>query len=122
MAGAECKEHKGQDPNTPVPLHGQPNENPVGQWNTNVTACAGNSVLAIINGKVLNSITECSVSSGFIGFQSEGAEIEIRRVALWPLPSKLKTAVAPEGAPPLGYTDILDAEFRGWPPRGSSPF
>ena len=88
MAGAECKEHKGMDANTPVPLRGEPNEKPVGEWNTNVTVCAGNDVKAIINGKKLNEITDCTVSSGFIGIQSEGADIEIRRMSLESLKSK----------------------------------
>jgi hypothetical protein len=85
MAGAECKEHRGLSPNTPVSMRGPPNENPVGEWNTNVTMCAGNGVKAIINGKLENEITGCTVSSGFIGIQSEGADIEIRRIFLEPL-------------------------------------
>jgi hypothetical protein len=87
MAGAECKEHLalGKDANTPVPLRGTSNENPVGQWDTNVTVCAGNDVKAIINGKLLNEITECTVSSGFVGIQSEGADFEIRKMYLEPL-------------------------------------
>jgi Domain of Unknown Function (DUF1080) len=87
MAGAECKEHLalGKDASTPVALRGEPNENPVGEWNTNVTICAGNDVKAIINGKWLNEITECTVSSGFIGIQSEGGDIEIRTISLAPL-------------------------------------
>ena len=85
MADAECKEHKGMNANTPVPMCGPPNENPVGDWNTNVTVCAGNDVKAIINGKLENEITECTISSGFIGIQSEGADIEIRRIYLEPL-------------------------------------
>jgi hypothetical protein len=87
MSGAECKEHLvlGRDANTPVALRGEPNENPVGEWNTNVTVCAGDNVKAIINGKLLNEITECTVSSGFIGIQSEGGDIEIRRMDLEPL-------------------------------------
>ncbi len=85
MAGAECKEHRGLNPNTPVPLRGIPNENPIGEWNTNVTVCAGNDVKAIINGKMENEITECTISSGFIGIQCEGADIEIRRIFLEPL-------------------------------------
>jgi hypothetical protein len=85
MAGAECKEHRGLNPNTPVALRGSPCENPIGDWNTNVTICTGNGVKAIINGKLENEITECTVSSGFIGIQSEGADIEIRRIFLEPL-------------------------------------
>jgi hypothetical protein len=87
MAGAECKEHlaSGKDANTPVALRGEPNEKPIGEWNTNVTVCAGNDVKAVINGKLLNEITECTVSSGFVGIQSEGGDIEIRKIYLEPL-------------------------------------
>jgi Domain of Unknown Function (DUF1080) len=88
MAGVECKEHRalGKDANTPVPLRGGPNENAIGEWNTNVTVCAGNDVKAIINGKRLNEISECTISSGFIGIQSEGGDIEIRNLTVEPLP------------------------------------
>jgi hypothetical protein len=87
MSGVECKEHLalGKDANTPVALRGEPNENAVGEWNTNITDCLGNDVQAIINGKLLNEITECSVSSGFVGIQSEGADFEIRKIYLEPV-------------------------------------
>ena len=87
MAGAECKEHLalGKDANTPVAFTGPSAENPVGQWDTNVTVCAGNDVKALINGKFMNEITECTVSSGFVGIQSEGADFEIRKMYLEPL-------------------------------------
>ena len=85
MAGAECKEHQGMDANTPVKMRGPSNEKPVGEWDTNVTVCAANDVKAIINGKDMNEITECTVSSGFVGIQSEGADFEIRRIYLDPL-------------------------------------
>jgi hypothetical protein len=87
MSGAECKEHLdlGKDADTPVVLRGEPNEKVIGEWNTNLTVCAGHDVKAIINGKFLNEITECTISSGFIGIQSEGAEFEIRRMLLEPL-------------------------------------
>jgi len=100
MAGAECKEHLalGKDANTPVALRGAPNENPVGEWNTNVTVCAGNDVKAIINGKFLNEITECTVSSGFVGIQSEGADFEIRKMYLEPVSA---LSLLPPGATDL---------------------
>ncbi len=85
MEGAEAKEHKGMSQNSPVPMRGPPNENPLGEWNTNVTVCAGNDVKAVINGKFENEITKCTVSSGFFGIQSEGGDIEIRRIYLEPL-------------------------------------
>lgn len=87
MAGAECKEHLalGKDQNTPVAFAGPSAEFPVGEWNTNVTICAGSSVFAIINDKPLNKISECTVSSGFVGIQSEGADFEIRKMYLTPI-------------------------------------
>jgi hypothetical protein len=85
MMGAEAKEHKGMDANTPVPMHFPSVENPIGQWDTNVTVCAGNDVQAIINNKFMNEITECTISSGFIGIQSEDGDIEIRKMYLEPL-------------------------------------
>jgi hypothetical protein len=45
----------------------------------------GNNVHAVINGKLLNEITECTVSSGFVGIQSEGADFEISKMYLEPL-------------------------------------
>jgi hypothetical protein len=87
MSGVECKEHLalGKDANTPVALRGEANENPVGEWNTNVTICADNNVQAVINGKLLNEITGCTVSNGFVGIQSEGADFEIRKMCLEPV-------------------------------------
>ena len=49
---------------------------------------------AIINGKLLNEITECTVSSGFVGIQSEGADFEIRKIYLQPLLIRTSTVIA----------------------------
>ncbi|HTB83049.1 MAG TPA: DUF1080 domain-containing protein [Candidatus Sulfotelmatobacter sp.] len=106
MAGAECKEHLalGKDANTPVAFKGGPNEHAIGEWDTNTTVCAGNHVLAFINFKPLNQISECTISSGFIGIQSEGAEIEIKQIAIAPLlPAPNKPHMDP------GLLDIMDA-------------
>ena len=85
MSGTESKEHKGMDASAPVPMRGEPNEKPVGEWNTNMTMCSGNDVKAFINGKMLNEATECTVTNGAVGIQSEGAEFEIRKMFLEPL-------------------------------------
>jgi hypothetical protein len=88
MAGAESKQHKWLDANTPVPLRGEPNEKAIGEWNTNITFCEGNRVTAFINGKFVNQATECTLTKGAIGIQSEGADFEIRKMCLdrtWPL-------------------------------------
>jgi hypothetical protein len=85
MSGAESKEHRGMDPNKAVPMQGPSNEKPVGEWNRCEVICAGDTVKAFINGKFMNEITECTVSSGTVGIQSEGGDIEIRRMYLEPL-------------------------------------
>ncbi|HEV2692057.1 MAG TPA: DUF1080 domain-containing protein [Verrucomicrobiae bacterium] len=89
MAGAECKEHKGQDANTPVPFRKefieQPAELPIGEWNRSETICLHGKVSTFLNGKFVNEITECTVNSGYIGIQSEGGDIEIRSMNLAPL-------------------------------------
>jgi hypothetical protein len=68
-----------------VPMTGAPNENPVGEWGSYQIIARGDTVEIIVNGKPMNKITGCNVSSGFIGIQSEGAEIELRKIRLEPL-------------------------------------
>lgn len=85
MAGAESKEHRGMDANTPLPKQGEDAEKPVGEWNTCVLICSGNSVKVYVNGRLMNQTTECTISSGKIGFQSEGAPFEVRKVYIEPL-------------------------------------
>jgi hypothetical protein len=38
-----------------------------------------------VNGKLMNEATECSISYGHIIIQSEGGEIEVRKVVIEPL-------------------------------------
>jgi len=78
MEGAESKEHKGMDKNTPIPIRGQSRENPVGEWNKCETICINNKVISFINGYFVNETTECTLNGGYIGIQSEGADMEIR--------------------------------------------
>lgn len=65
-----------------VPMPGASNEKPVGEWNVYEIIVSGDSVEAIVNGKSMNKISGCNVTSGFIGIQSEGAEIEVRMIHL----------------------------------------
>lgn len=85
MEGAESKEHRGMDKNTPVPLRGPSRENPVGEWNKAETICVNDHVVSFINGWFVNEITECTLNGGFIGIQSEGGDIEIRSIYYSPL-------------------------------------
>lgn len=65
---------------------GPPNENPAGQWGTNQIICQGNSIHLFVNGKEMNHITGCNLSSGYIAIQSEGGDLEVRKLTLQPLP------------------------------------
>jgi hypothetical protein len=64
---------------------GPPNENPAGEWNTNQIICNDSVIGLFVNGKVMNQITGCNLASGFIGIQSEGGDIEVRKLSLEPL-------------------------------------
>lgn len=85
MEGAESKEHRGMNKNTPIPMHGPSVENPVGEWNKFETICRRNRVESFINGKFMNEATDCTIDSGLIGIQSEGGDIEIRSIFFSPL-------------------------------------
>jgi hypothetical protein len=60
-------------------------ESPEGQWTRLEAICDGDSIMQIVNGKVVNKGTRCSLTDGKILLQSEGAEIYFRRVDLEPL-------------------------------------
>jgi len=81
--GTEIKEHKGMEGRR-VPKKGESNEKPVGEWNTYEIVCDGDTIKASVNGKLMNTGTEANVSSGKIAIQSEGSEIEVRKVFLEP--------------------------------------
>lgn len=86
--GAECKGHHGMErDHRYVPMRGPSQEKPVGEWNTMEAVCAGNTIKVFVNGTLMNEATECNISSGYIGLQSEGGEIEIRKIFVEPLHS-----------------------------------
>jgi hypothetical protein len=68
-----------------IPQNGPPNEKPVGEWNTDRIVCRGGEIDLYVNGKLMNKITGSSLTSGFIGIQSEGGEIELKKLSLDPL-------------------------------------
>lgn len=82
--GADCKEPKipGMNGFTRTT---KSNEKPPGEWNTYQVECAGSTVKISVNGKLMNTATECNATSGFIGLQSEGAGMEVRKITLEPL-------------------------------------
>ncbi|WP_206352394.1 3-keto-disaccharide hydrolase [Tautonia rosea] len=60
-------------------------ENPIGEWNTMVIRCKGDSITVTVNGDLVNEATNCSATEGAISLQSEGAPIEFREIVLTPI-------------------------------------
>ncbi len=57
-------------------------EKPIGEWNTMVIECKGAEVKVWMNGDFVNDGTECSAVRGQIALQSEGAEVEFRKIEM----------------------------------------
>jgi hypothetical protein len=55
---------------------------PVGQWNLEEVTCRGDSIVCKINGREISRGTGCTIDSGPIGWQSEGAPIRLRNVMI----------------------------------------
>ncbi|MGI9428852.1 MAG: 3-keto-disaccharide hydrolase [Bythopirellula sp.] len=60
-------------------------EKPLGEWNTMIVECVGDSVKVWVNGDLVNHGTACTAKQGQIAVQAEGAEVEFRRLALTPI-------------------------------------
>src|SRR5579885_2560987 len=72
QGGAKCKDHDGTTREKRyLPMRGPSQEKPVGEWNTYEAICSGNTIKIIVNGTLMNEADDCSVTSGFIGLQSE---------------------------------------------------
>lgn len=57
-------------------------ENHLGEWNVMRVTCKGDMIEVWLNGRVVNKGYGCSVTKGQIAIQSEGAEIEFRKILL----------------------------------------
>ena len=60
-------------------------EKPFGEWNVIEAICDGDRVTNVVNGRVVNKATNVTPRRGRLAFQSEGAEIFLRRWELHPL-------------------------------------
>ena len=63
-------------------------EKPVGEWNTMVIEAVGRAIRVWVNGDVVNDGSDATADRGRIALQSEGSEVEFRKVSLAPI-SKL---------------------------------
>ncbi|MGY4386113.1 hypothetical protein ACVWYN_003163 [Pedobacter sp. UYP24] len=57
-------------------------EKPVGDWNKMVVECKGNQIKVWVNDIFVNHGSNCTANSGNIALQSEGSEVEFRKVEL----------------------------------------
>jgi len=81
IGGTSFKEHT--DPvNRRVTKQEAHSERPVGEWNHYEVISRGDSIQLIVNGVLQNVATQCTVQSGYIGWQSEGTPIELRGIKL----------------------------------------
>jgi hypothetical protein len=74
MPGKKAKQH--------LPAYSGSNEKPAGEWNEFKANVVGDRILILINGMLKNVVTGCSLTSGHIALQSEGAPIEFRNIKL----------------------------------------
>ncbi|MBK8946285.1 MAG: DUF1080 domain-containing protein [Ignavibacteriae bacterium] len=60
-------------------------ENKPGDWNKYEILCKGNSIELFVNGVFQNKATNCTVSNGTIGLQSEGKPIQFKEIFIEPI-------------------------------------
>ena len=76
----EGEEARGSE--THIPNVTDASEKPLGEWNLMRVKVSGDSILVWINGEKVNEGVKASATRGAIGFQSEGTEIQLRKVEL----------------------------------------
>ena len=62
-------------------------EKPVGEWNTLVIEAVGRSIKVWVNGDLVNDGSDATADHGRIALQSEGSEVEFRKLWLTPVSS-----------------------------------
>ena len=60
-------------------------EKPLGEWNTMIVECVGDSVKVWVNGDLVNHGFNCTAKKGQIALQAEGSEVEFRKLDLTPI-------------------------------------
>ncbi len=72
--------------------HMEMNENEVGQWNHYEIHCIDGDVVLMVNGKVVNTASDCAEVPGPICLQSEGTPIQFRNIRIHELPGTTQNA------------------------------
>lgn len=61
------------------------NEKPIGEWNNMQIECKADTIRVWLNDRLVNEGFHCTAQKGQIALQSEGTEVEFRKVVLTPL-------------------------------------
>jgi hypothetical protein len=69
-----------------------------GEWNSYTVVAIDGVVKLAVNGKFVNGLSRASQKKGYLGLQSEGAEIHFRNIRIMELPPAVTSAdqTAPE--------------------------
>ena len=57
-------------------------ENPLGEWNTMIIECAGNTIKVWVNKNLVNYGFNATAQKGNIALQAEGSEVEFKKIVL----------------------------------------
>jgi 3-keto-disaccharide hydrolase len=68
-------------------------ERPLGEWNSMVIEAVGRAIRVWVNGDLVNDGSDATADRGRIVLQSEGSEVEFRKLMLTPI-TKLSTSAA----------------------------
>lgn len=60
-------------------------EKPVGEWNSMVIEAVGRAIRVWVNGTLVNDGSDATADRGRIALQSEGSEVEFRKLSLTPI-------------------------------------
>ena len=60
-------------------------EQPPGEWNEMIIECVEDKIKVWVNGDLVNEGYDCTVRSGQIAVQAEGAEVEFEKIVLTPI-------------------------------------
>jgi hypothetical protein len=60
-------------------------EKPVGEWNSMIIECVGDSIKVWVNKDLVNFGYDCTANKGQIAIQAEGSEVEFRKLELTPI-------------------------------------
>ena len=60
-------------------------EKPLGEWNSMVIEAVGRSIKVWVNGDLVNEGSDATADHGRIALQSEGSEVEFRKLVLTPI-------------------------------------